>query len=193
MAAGPRLPLAARRWAQGQVSRLAIGEPQAACSGKTGHPAHYPEVRIKGSNLGFCQGLAGLSGWGASWERKLWGCRGCGKSFEGRRPGMGAPGAGRRPLELGWAGDERGMPPPRPEAGCPGGNQSPGLALSCMSPSLSDLWQPPPPTLLHSLSLSSTGFIPREKVVHIIQSTRGYGSATPFQYSPQPLPHKEPP
>lgn len=24
---------------------------------------------------------------------------------------MGAPGAGRRPLKLGWAGDERGTPP----------------------------------------------------------------------------------
>lgn len=35
----------------------------------------------------------------------------CGKSFEGRRPGMGAPGAGRRPLEPGWAGDERHMSP----------------------------------------------------------------------------------
>lgn len=30
---------------------------------------------------------------------------------EGRRPGMGAPGAGRRPLEHGWARDERKYPP----------------------------------------------------------------------------------
>lgn len=95
-----------------------------SCSRPHTHPLPYippPPHRVKpGSKApiwALARGWLDCDGRGASWERKLWGWGGgCGKSFEGRRPGMGTPGAGRRPLEPGWAGDERGMstrlPPP---------------------------------------------------------------------------------
>lgn len=105
----------------------------AACAGKAGSPAflplpppptppqprHPPIPTVKpGSKApiwALARGWRDCGGRGASWERKLWGWGGgCGKSFEGRRPGMGTPGAGRRPLEPGWAGDERGMSTPLP-------------------------------------------------------------------------------
>lgn len=134
-------------------------------------PLFLTEARIKGSNLGPSQGLAGCGirdSNGREGIVRKEACRGgggCGKSFEGlegRRPGMGAPGAGRRPLEPGWAGDERGMSPPH-QAGCPGGNQSPGLsACPVCLPLLSDL-APPPPILPQSLRLGSVRFVLKKK------------------------------
>lgn len=100
----------------------------------------------KAPNWVSARGWQDWGGWGASWERKLRRCRGCWKSFEGRRPGMGAPGAGRRPLKLGWAGDERGTPPHLLKQDVLEGTRA-LLGLSCMSPSLSDLWQLPSPNL----------------------------------------------
>lgn len=77
-----------------------------------------PKAWIKGPNLGLGQGLAGFRWEGGLVGKEAGGVgRDCGKSFEGlkgRRPGMGAPGAGRRPFEPGWAGDERGMAFPQP-------------------------------------------------------------------------------
>jgi hypothetical protein len=51
---------------------------------------------------------------------------------------MGAPGAGRRPLALGWDGDERGMPPHPPKQDVLGGTRVPAC-LSYVSLLLSDL------------------------------------------------------
>lgn len=101
-----------------QSQGLAHREPQQPVQVRQTLLPTGPEAWIKGPKLGLCQGLAGFQ-----WEGDLvgkeavLGGRDCGKSFEGlegRRPGMGAPGAGRRPLEPGWARDERGMSPPRP-------------------------------------------------------------------------------
>lgn len=132
---------------------LPLAPTWAAWPGKAGFPAflsphppcpacHLPtappcsEAWIKGPTLGLSQKLAGLWWEGGLVGKEVVGVEGgCGKSFEGRRPGMGTPGAGRRPLEPGWAGDERGMSTPSPQqAGCPGGNQSSSLsACPCVS------------------------------------------------------------
>lgn len=56
---GPAFHGLPRRWARGQVSGLALGEPGAADPGKAGCPASGSETRIKGYNLGLGQGLAG--------------------------------------------------------------------------------------------------------------------------------------
>lgn len=104
---------------QAQSQGLAHREPQQPVQVRQTLLPTGPEAWIKGPKLGLCQGLAGFQ-----WEGDLvgkeavLGGRDCGKSFEGlegRRPGMGAPGAGRRPLEPGWARDERGMSPPAPQ------------------------------------------------------------------------------
>lgn len=90
-----------------------LGAP-ASCAGKAGSPVPWPQSLDQRPRPGPSPGAGGvLEGGGPRGKGSCgWGGRDCGKSFEGlegRRPGMRAPGAGRRPLERGWARDERGM------------------------------------------------------------------------------------
>lgn len=136
----------------------------------------------KAPSWAFARGWQDWGGWGASWERKLWRCRGCWKIFEGRRPGMGAPGAGRRPLKLGWAGDERGTLPHPLKQDVLEGTRAPAWPV-CVSPSLSDLWQLPPPTLPHRLRLNST----KRRNSPFTQGIGNDGSAILFSASSLPV------
>lgn len=60
---------------------------------------------------------------------------------------MGAPGAGRRPLEPVWAGDERSMStlPPHAKQDVLEGTRAPACQPVLCLPLLSDLWHHLPP------------------------------------------------